>query len=147
MVFPGAGTPLLDPWENSVAVDGYGVYQMFMIAAPTGTSYDDLKLFGNSIYEYATYYEGWYATTGAVIADPDIYNCINKKRYEFLNSIMSGDCDNKYLEMYGLFVGAINAFSIGTDEAYIQGMELIDKLREECIAEGCNCNTSPSCNC
>jgi len=147
IIFPGAGTPDLDPYENTITTNGNGVYQMYMIGTPLSTTYADLIALGNTVFDYANCAFDWYGTMGAVIVDPDIYNCINNKRFEFLTGVMCGNCDNKYLEMYALLVGALNAFNIGTTASYIDGMILLDRLKEECAAQGCKCSCTSSCNC
>ena len=139
-VFPSTYNPTVTPWEYTLAIESRGVYQMYMIAAPLGTDYSFMEGLGNSIYEFARNEPGWFATSAAVAIDDEIFNCVNKKRYQFLESIMCGDCNEDYLEVYGLLVGALNAFELGTDEAYIQGMTLIEKLKEICGKENCNCS-------
>lgn len=139
-IFPVTTNPVLTPWEYTLPIETQGVYQFYIIAAPKDTPYQDVVNRGNSIYEFAQNEESWFTTTGIVIADEQIINCINQKRFQFIESIICGDCDTKYLEMYGLYIGALNAFEIATDEAIIQGNLLLDQLREECVRENCNCN-------
>lgn len=138
-VFPSTIDPSLDPWEYELAVEDSGVYQLFMIAAPTSETYADVYNKGNSVYEYASNAPLWYATQGAAIIDKDVINCLNKRRYNFLESVMCGSCDEDYLAFYAKYIGALNAFSIGTNESYIEGMQLWNELKEECAKIGCNC--------
>lgn len=140
VVFPVDTNPTLNPWEYTLPIETKGVYQFYIIAAPVGTPYADVYGRGDSIFDFAANEPGWYSTTAPMIIDDEVFVCINRKRYQFLESVMCGDCDNKYLEMYGLLVGALNAFDIGTTDAYQQGMAMIEKLKEECAAENCNCN-------
>jgi hypothetical protein len=142
-VIAPAGDPTNVDWEYVLPVDTYGVYRMYMIAAPSGTPYQDVENLGDGVFDTAYYKLGWYATTAAVITDPDVLNCLNNKRYEFLTSVMCGDCDPKYLEIYGWFVGALNALDLGTTAGDIEAMELIDKIKAECSEADCPCN----CNC
>lgn len=139
-IFPLTTDPTLDPWEYELATDQLGVYQLFMIAAPAGLTYSDVYNRGNSIYEFASNAPEWYATQGAAIIDQDVINCLNKRRYQFLESVMCGDCDESYLALYAKYIGALNAFSIGTNESYLEGMKLWEEIREECNKTGCNCN-------
>lgn len=139
--YPGAGDPQLNPWEYTVAInDDFGVYQFYLVGVPIGTPLSQIDAHGNSIFDIANCLQGWYITTAGVIVDPEVYNCINKYRYNFLKSVMCGACEGIYLEMYSWFVGALNAFSIGTDDAYIQGMALIEKIKEACNKEECQSN-------
>lgn len=139
-VFPVTTNPTVTPWEYTLPIETQGVYQFYVIAAPKDTPYEDVYNRGNSIYEFAQNQPGWFTTTAVIITDADIINCINQKRFQFLESIICGDCDTKYLEMYGLFIGALNAFEIATNDAIIEGNLLLDQLREECVRENCNCN-------
>jgi hypothetical protein len=139
-IFPVTTNPTLTPWEYTLPIETQGVYQFFIIAAPLGTPYQSIVNKGNSIYQFAQNQQGWFTTTALIITDADIINCINKKRYQFLESIICGDCDTKYLEMYALFIGAENAFELATTDSIIEGQLLLDQLREECIKENCNCN-------
>jgi hypothetical protein len=140
IIFPGAANPSLDPWEYVLPIEGSGVYQMFMIASPTDKSYLDVEGKGNSIYEYANQAPSWYATTGLAIVDEGLINCLNRSRYAFLESVICGDCDEGYLELYSKYIGALSAFEIATDEAISQGMALIAEIKDECNKLDCNCN-------
>lgn len=139
-IFPLTNDPNLDPWTYELATEELGVYQLFMIAAPAELTSADVYNRGNSIYDFASNAPLWYATQGAAIIDRDVINCLNRRRYQFLESVMCGDCDESYLELYAKYIGALNAFSIGTDESYLEGMKLWEEIREECNKLGCNCN-------
>lgn len=139
--YPGVGDPQLNPWEYTLAInDDFGVYQFYLVGAPIGTPLSKIDAHGNSIFAIANCEDGWYITTAAVIVDTEVYNCINNNRYKFLQSVMCGACERMYLEMYSWFVGALNAFSIGTDDAYIEGMTLIEKIKDVCNKEECQNN-------
>lgn len=139
--------PAIDPtninWQYVLPVDTYGMYRMYMIAAPTGTPYQDIENLGDAVYDTAYNKLGWYASTAAVITDPEVITCLNNKRYEFLTSVMCGDCNTSYLEIYGWFVGALNAMDLGTTAGDLEAMQLIDKIKAECSSVDCPCN----CNC
>ena len=140
-VFPTPADPDEVNWEYELPInEEYGVYQMFLIASPTDKTFEDIEAKGNSIFEYASDDISWYATSGGSIIDPNIINCINRSRYGFLESVMCGDCDEDYLSLYSKYIGALSAFEIGTNEAYIEGMKLIEEIREECDKLDCNCN-------
>ena len=139
-VFPSPVDPTAEEWEYVLPIEEYGVYQIFMIAAPVGKSFEDIEGKGNSIFDFASQAPEWYATSGAAILDPDIINCINRSRFAFVESVICGDCDEGYLSLYSKYIGALSAFEVGTNDAYIQGMALIEEIRQECNKIGCNCN-------
>jgi len=139
-VFPSPSDPDFNPWEYVLPIEEQGVYQMFLIASPTGKVFEDIEGKGNSIFEYAKQDIGWYATTAGIIIDEQIINCLNRSRYAFLESVICGDCDEGYLLLYSKYIGALSAFEIGTTDSYIQGMTLIDEIRQECTKINCNCN-------
>lgn len=139
-IFPTPVDPTAVEWEYVLPIDQTGVYQMFLIASPTDKIFEDIEGKGDSIFEYASQDISWYATAGGIIIDPEIINCINKSRFAFVESVICGDCDEGYLSLYSKYIGALSAFEVGTDEAYIQGMALIDEIRQECNKLGCNCN-------
>ena len=141
-VFPSPADPDTIPWEYVLPIEGNGVLQLFMIAAPFGKSFGDLEALGNSVFEYATQQVEWFATAAPLPADQDIINCLNRARYAFLESVMCGNCDEGYLELYSKYVGALNAFEVGTEDSYKEGMALFDEIREECNKLDCNCNCS-----
>lgn len=140
-VFPVPVDPTLIDWEYEFPTnEEYGVYQMFLIASPTDKTFADIEAKGNSIFEYASQDISWYATAGGVIIEPDIINCLNRSRYAFLESVICGDCDEGYLSLYSKYIGALSAFEIGTDAAYLEGMKLLEEIRGECNKLDCNCN-------
>jgi len=141
-VFPSAADPDAIPWEYVLPIDGNGVLQLFMIASPVGKSFPDLEALGNSVFQYATQAVQWFATAAPLPTDQDIINCLNRARYAFLEGVMCGNCDEGYLELYSKYVGALNAFEVGTNDSYEQGMALFAEIRDECSKLDCNCNCS-----
>ena len=140
VVFPTPVDPTETNWEYVLPIDEFGVYQYFLIASPVDKTFEDVAARGNSIFDFAYDYPEWYATNGGVIIDPDVTNCINRSRYSFIESVMCGNCDEDYLALYSKYIGALSAFEIGTNDAYIQGMTLIQQIREDCNKIGCSCN-------
>jgi hypothetical protein len=139
-LFPSPVNPDLNPWEYTLPIEEQGVYQMFMIASPTDEVFEDVEGKGNSIFQYAKQDIGWYSTTGLAIVDEELINCLNRSRYAFLESVICGDCDEGYLELYSKYIGVLSAFEIATDEAISQGMALIAEIKDECNKLDCNCN-------
>lgn len=140
LVFPTPSDPTETNWEYTLPIDDFGVYQFFLIASPVDKTFEDVAARGNSAPNFAYDYPEWYMTNGGSIIDPDVINCINKSRYGFIESVMCGSCDEDYLLLYSKYIGALSAFEIGTNDAYIQGMTLIQEIKEECNKIGCNCN-------
>jgi hypothetical protein len=140
VIFPSPVDPDAIDWEYQLPINEYGVYQLFLIASPTAKIFADIEAQGNSIFDYANKTALWYATAGGGIVSPEIINCINKKRYGFIESVMCGSCDEDYLSIYSKYIGALSAIQVGTDEAYLQGMKLIEEIKDECNKIDCNCN-------
>jgi len=136
-IFPTPADPTVNPWEYVLPVEYSGIFQLFMIAAPVGKSFADVQALGNSVYEYATQQIEWYSGSNGIIADPDVINCINRARYAFLESVMCGNCDEGYLELYSKYVGAQNALDAGL---FSEASALVLEIKEECSKLNCNCN-------
>lgn len=125
---------------SNVNVSIKGIYEMIMIAAPVGESYANYV--GNvNLADIAATYPNWYVTRAAILVDPDLINCLNNKRYAFLQSVMCGKCNEEYLEFYGIYVGMLNAMDVGEWDA---ANEYYDKLKTICTEINCKDNC---CDC
>jgi hypothetical protein len=71
------------------------------------------------------------------MVDPDVINCLNNKRYQFLQGVMCGKCDEEYLNFYGIYVGMNNAMEV---QEWDRAVEFYEKLKEICACESsCGC--------
>jgi hypothetical protein len=110
-----------------------GIYELIMMAVPLTETYvlGDVQL-----AQKAAQLPDWYVTSVGVMVDPDVVNCLNRKRYEFLQEIMCGRCDEGYLHFYGMYVGMINAMEV---QDWDRATEFYDKLKEICAQEVSSC--------
>jgi hypothetical protein len=114
-----------------------GIYQIILIAAPVGENYEDW--FGNiNLYDIANQYPDWYVTSVGVMVDEDVLNCLNRKRYAFLQEVMCGRCDEGYLQFYSDYVGMLNAMEI---QDWPSAIDFYNKLKTQCS------ETNSSCGC
>jgi hypothetical protein len=115
-----------------------GIYQLILIAAPLGQDYDT-KYFGNpSLADIATQLPDWYQTSVGVMVDTAVANCLNRKRYEFLQGVMCGRCDEDYLLFYSDYVGMLAAMEV---QDWPTAIDLYNKLKTQCS------ETDSSCGC
>ena len=136
IVFPVTQYPTLDTWEYTLEVPASGIYQLMLVATPLAFDYTDVQSKGNSIYDLAKAKTGWFASSIAVAADADLINCLNQKRYAFLEEVMCGHCDEGYLEFYSDYVGMLNALDL-LDQ--VNATILYDKLKSKCSEVNCDC--------
>ena len=138
--------PTLDPYEYTLTfptetIDGEavtikGLYEIILIAAPVGTNYTAYK--GNpSLADFAAEAENWYETGVGLMVDPDVTNCLNKKRYEFLQGVMCGKCDEDYLELYSIYVGMLASMDA---QQWDRAESLYEQLKEKCSTGNLSCN-------
>lgn len=114
-----------------------GIYQIILIAAPVGEDYNDW--IGNTnLYDIADQYPDWYVTSVGVMVDQDVLNCLNRKRYAFLQGVMCGKCDDDYLHFYSDYVGMLNAMEI---QDWPSAIDFYNKLKTQCS------ETNSSCGC
>lgn len=139
--------PTLDPYEytltfptendeNNNPVPKRGLYEIILIAAPTGTDYNAYKGY-DDLAEFAAEAEDWYETGVGVMNDPVVSNCLNKKRYEFLQGVMCGRCDEDYLELYSIYVGMLAAMEA---QQWIDAESFYEQLKEKCSSSSLSCN-------
>ena len=112
-----------------------GIYEIILIAAPLIESYSNY-LGDVQLAQKAQQFPDWYTTGVGVVNDPDLINCLNRKRYEFLQEVMCGKCDEGYLYFYGLFVGMLNAMDI---QDWTSATDFYNKLKEICAQEISSC--------
>lgn len=122
---------------DEVAVPIKGIYQIIMMAVPLNQVYADY-LGDIDLYTKAQQFPDWYVTSVGVMIDADVTNCLNKKRYQFLQGVMCGKCDEEYLNLYGIYVGMINAMEVNE---WDRAVEFYEKLKEicACVDDGCGC--------
>lgn len=131
--------PLYFPTET---IDGKdvvikGIYQIILIAAPVSLDYADY--YGNTnLADIANQFPDWYETSVGVMVDQDVLNCLNKKRYAFLQEVMCGRCDDGYLQFYSDYVGMLNAMEI---QDWPSAIDFYNKLKTQCS------ETNASCGC
>lgn len=131
--------PLYFPTEvvDSEDVPINGIYQIILIAAPIGEDYADW--IGNTnLYDVATQYPDWYVTSVGVMVDQEVLNCLNKRRYAFLQEVMCGRCDEGYLQFYSEYIGMLSAMEI---QDWPTAIDFYNKLKTQCS------ETNSSCGC
>lgn len=121
---------------DNVAIPIRGLYEIIMMAVPLNENYNNY--FGDiSLYQKAKQFPNWYVTNVGVMVDPDVVNCLNRKRYQFLQGVMCGKCDEEYLNIYGIYIGMINAMEV---QEWSRAVEFYEKLKEICACESdCGC--------
>lgn len=121
---------------ESEAVPIRGIYEIIMMAVPDTLSYNDYV--GNTnLATMAEEFPNWYVTSVGVMVDPEVVNCLNKKRYQFLQGVMCGKCDEEYLNFYGIYVGMNNAMEV---QEWDRAVEFYEKLKELCACvSDCGC--------
>jgi hypothetical protein len=93
----------------------------------------------DNLYQIAKQYPGWYVGSTGIVVDPILINCLSRMRYEFLQGIMCGRCDEGYLHTYSLYVGMLNAMEV---QEWQLAVELYNKLKVICAerdTSSCGC--------
>jgi hypothetical protein len=103
----------------------------------TTVPYNSVKGLAN-LYDIAVQYPGWFVTSSGLLVDEDIINCLTRMRYEFLESVMCGNCTEGYLDAYSVYVGMINAMEAGKWDVAV---EFYDRLKVICTEyhNSCGC--------
>jgi hypothetical protein len=123
---------------NNESVTIRGIYQLILIAAPIGADYDT-NYFGNTnLADIAAQLPDWYVTSVGVMVDSIVTNCLNRRRYEFLQGVMCGKCDEDYLLFYSDYVGMLAAMEV---QDWPTAIDLYNKLKTQCS------ETDSSCGC
>jgi len=121
---------------DNEAVPIRGIYQIAMMAVPLSETYSNY-IGDENLIQRAEEYPDWYLTSVGVMVDPDVVNCLNNKRYHFLQGVMCGKCDEEYLNFYGIYVGMLNAMEV---QEWDRAVEFYEKLKEICACESsCGC--------
>jgi hypothetical protein len=131
--------PLYFPTEVVASEDVpiNGIYEIILIAAPIGEDY--ASWIGNTnLYDVADQYPDWYVTSVGVMVDQEVLNCLNRRRYEFLQEVMCGRCDEGYLEFYSEYIGMLSAMEI---QDWPTAIDFYNKLKTQCS------ETNSSCGC
>ena len=119
------------------AVTIRGIYQIAMMAVPNTLLYSNYVNNSNLITQ-AEEFPDWYVTSVGVMVDQDVLNCLNRKRYAFLQEVMCGRCDEGYLHFYSDYVGMLNAMEI---QDWPSAIDFYNKLKTQCS------ETNSSCGC
>ena len=93
----------------------------------------------DDLYEIAKQYPGWYVGSTGLVVDEQLINCLSRMRYEYLQSVMCGKCDESYLHTYSLYVGMLNAMEVGE---WLLAVDFYDKLKVICAEQdesSCGC--------
>lgn len=115
-----------------------GIYQLILIASPIGEDYADY--YGNTnLADIAAQLPDWYDTSVGVMVDDIVTNCLNRKRYEFLQGVMCGKCDGDYLLFYSDYVGMLAAMEV---QDWPTAIDLYNKLKNQCSGD-----LNSSCGC
>lgn len=132
--------PLTLPTETIAgeAVTIRGLYEIILIAAPLGTDYYNGDYIGNeTLADDAAVRTGWYQVGVGLMVDPFVSNCLNAKRYEFLQGVMCGKCDTGYLDVYSVYVGMLAAMDA---QQWDRAEVFYDQLKEICATGSLSCN-------
>lgn len=101
-------------------------------------SYADYR--GNfDLYEIANQFPGWFVGSSGIIVDELLINCLSRLRYEFLQGVMCGRCDEGYLHTYSLYVGMLNAMEV---QEWQLAVDFYNKLKVICAEQdgsSCGC--------
>jgi hypothetical protein len=116
-----------------------GVYEVILIAAPVGEDYDADYYGDPNLASTAAEVPDWYVTSVGVMVDPVVTNCLNRKRYEFLQGVMCGICDGDYLLFYSDYVGMLAAMEV---QDWPTAIDLYNRLKNQCSG-----NSNSSCGC
>jgi hypothetical protein len=120
---------------DNEAVPIRGIYEIIMMAVPDTLTYSDY-LGDEALAVRAQEFPDWFVTSVGIMVDPDVVNCLNKKRYQFLQGVMCGNCDEEYLYFYGLYIGMLNAMEV---QEYDRAVEFYEKLKGICAQESSSC--------
>lgn len=118
-------------WLYEAAVGNAGPSsQLYTSTSTITTTANYADYIGNpALYSIAKEYPNWYVTSVGVMVDPDVANCLQKKRYAFLQSVMCGNCDESYLGVYAIYVGMLSAMEV---QDWAQAILYYDRLKTIC---------------
>ena len=129
---------------------------IWLFEAPTGTADNTTQLFTSyslntetalyadyrgidDLYGIASQFPGWFVGSAGLIVDELLINCLSRLRYEFLQGVMCGRCDEGYLHTYSLYVGMLNAMEVGE---WLLAVDFYNKLKVICAEQdgsSCGC--------
>jgi len=119
---------------DNEAVPIRGVYEIIMMAVPDTLTYSDWR--DAALAVRAEEFPDWFVTSVGVMVDPDVITCLNRNRYQFLQGVMCGRCDEEYLIFYSLYIGMLNAMEV---QEYDRAVEFYEKLKGICAQESSSC--------
>lgn len=124
---------------NNETVVISGIYELILIAAPLAEDYDADYFDDPNLANIAAQLPDWYVTSVGVMVDPIVTNCLNRRRYEFLQGVMCGICDGDYLLFYSDYVGMLAAMEV---KDWPTAIDLYNKLKNQCSGD-----LNSSCGC
>jgi len=140
IIFPDSQASESDAnYTYSLELPEAGIYELIMVGAPDAQDYADWQQ--QNLVEFAESQPDWFVTSTWVSADANLDNCLINKRWEFLESVMCGNCDTSYLEFYADYVAMYYAMQIQSTVA----VDLYNKLTAYCNKGGCGCYSPYSC--
>ena len=114
-----------------------------MIAAPIAEDYIN-QVGKDDLIDQADSFPDWYITSAGVMVDADVINCLNYKRYKYLQGVMCGSCNDDYLEFYSIYLGMLSAMDI---QDWTTAICLYEKLKQICSETKCDTCQCFSCEC
>jgi hypothetical protein len=91
------------------------------------------------LYEIANQFPGWFVGSTGIVVDELLINCLSRLRYEFLQGVMCGRCDEGYLHTYSLYVGMLSAMEV---QEWQLAVDFYNKLKVICAEQdgsSCGC--------
>jgi len=134
--FPSVQYGSMTPFEYPLDITVQGIYEIVMLAVPLGTDYATFNGSTQDVIGYAQAQPDWYYTTMGICIDDVIVNCMNRKRYAFLQGVMCGECDEDYLSLYSDYVGMLNALDLSD---FNNAIILYNRIKTKCSEVSCDC--------
>jgi hypothetical protein len=91
------------------------------------------------LYEIANQFPGWFVGSTGIIVDELLINCLSRLRYEFLQGVMCGRCDEGYLHTYSLYVGMLSAMEVGEWQLAVDFYNKLKVICAEQDGSSCGC--------
>ena len=115
-----------------------GLYKIALLAVPLSKNYAD-AIGVNDLIENAESYPDYYVTVANIMVNPDVINCLNQKRYKYLQGVMCGSCSDDYLEFYSIYVAMLSALEINDMDAATEFYNKLVTICNESLCKSCNC--------
>jgi hypothetical protein len=114
-----------------------GLYEIFLIAAPDSENYVDYV--GRDLVSIASSTPDWYITKASIMIDAAVSTCLAKKRWNYLQAVMCGKCDDDYMSIYAIYVGLVNAMAAGEWDRAKEYYSRLKTICSEVDAASCGC--------